>query len=187
MDDGTRTHDGRNHNPGLYQLSYVHHRPAIFLIMPAMASGNSPLSRLAAQFGAPGRTRTCDPRLRRPMLYPAELRAQSQPAVEYMVGAEGFEPPTLCSQSRCATRLRHAPPEAAPARGANHTCEVRERQFGGERFAADASATPPECRSVGFVLEHDPGPGKLIPDSIRFLEVACLASCGACRDQRGDL
>ncbi len=26
-----------------------------------------------------------------------------------MVGADGFEPPTLCSQSRCATRLRHAP------------------------------------------------------------------------------
>src|SRR5690606_20927588 len=24
VDDGTRTHDGRNHNPGLYQLSYVH-------------------------------------------------------------------------------------------------------------------------------------------------------------------
>ena len=28
---------------------------------------------------------------------------------EGMVGAEGFEPPTLCSQSRCATRLRYAP------------------------------------------------------------------------------
>lgn len=26
-----------------------------------------------------------------------------------MVGAEGFEPPTLCSQSRCATGLRYAP------------------------------------------------------------------------------
>ena len=26
-----------------------------------------------------------------------------------MVGAEGFEPPTACSQSRCATRLRYAP------------------------------------------------------------------------------
>ena len=26
-----------------------------------------------------------------------------------MVGAEGFEPPTSCSQSRHATRLRHAP------------------------------------------------------------------------------
>jgi hypothetical protein len=24
VDDGTRTRDGRNHNPGLYQLSYVH-------------------------------------------------------------------------------------------------------------------------------------------------------------------
>ena len=26
-----------------------------------------------------------------------------------MVGVEGFEPPTPCSQSRCATRLRHTP------------------------------------------------------------------------------
>ena len=25
VDDGTRTHDDRNHNPGLYQLSYAHH------------------------------------------------------------------------------------------------------------------------------------------------------------------
>ena len=25
MDDGTRTHDDRIHNPGLYQLSYAHH------------------------------------------------------------------------------------------------------------------------------------------------------------------
>ena len=30
-------------------------------------------------------------------------------AMILMVGAEGFEPPTLCSQSRCATRLRYAP------------------------------------------------------------------------------
>ena len=29
--------------------------------------------------------------------------------VLFMVGAEGFEPPTACSQSRCATRLRYAP------------------------------------------------------------------------------
>ena len=26
VDDGTRTHDDRNHNPGLYQLSYTHQR-----------------------------------------------------------------------------------------------------------------------------------------------------------------
>jgi hypothetical protein len=61
VDDGTRTHDNRNHNPGLYQLSYVHHREIYNRI---------------GTIGAPGRTRTCDPRLRRPMLYPAELRAQ---------------------------------------------------------------------------------------------------------------
>jgi hypothetical protein len=58
-------------------------------------------------YGAPGGTRTPDHRLRRPMLYPAELRAR-RPAEE-LVGAAGFEPATLCSQSRCATRLRHAP------------------------------------------------------------------------------
>ena len=28
-----------------------------------------------------------------------------------MVGAEGFEPPALWSQTRCATRLRYAPTE----------------------------------------------------------------------------
>jgi hypothetical protein len=29
VDDGTRTHDGRNHNPGLYQLSYAHHNQSV--------------------------------------------------------------------------------------------------------------------------------------------------------------
>ena len=32
VDDGARTHDDRNHNPGLYQLSYAHHN---FLYMLA--------------------------------------------------------------------------------------------------------------------------------------------------------
>ena len=26
VNDGARTHDNRNHNPGLYQLSYIHHK-----------------------------------------------------------------------------------------------------------------------------------------------------------------
>ena len=30
-------------------------------------------------------------------------------ALEYLVGVQGFEPWTPCSQSRCATRLRHTP------------------------------------------------------------------------------
>ncbi len=29
MNDGTRTHDDRNHNPGLYQLSYAHHKSGV--------------------------------------------------------------------------------------------------------------------------------------------------------------
>ena len=38
------------------------------------------LSGLSAVGGAPGRARTCDPRLRRPVLYPTELRAHWQAA-----------------------------------------------------------------------------------------------------------
>ena len=59
VDDGTRTHDSRDHNPGLYQLSYAHHCQ----------------KRSNTSIGAPGRSRTCDHRLRRPVLYPTELRA----------------------------------------------------------------------------------------------------------------
>ena len=43
------------------------------------------------------RSRTYDLRLRRPLLYPTELRNQ-------MVGEVGFEPTTPCSQSRCANQ-----------------------------------------------------------------------------------
>ena len=68
MDDGTRTHDDRNHNPGLYQLSYAHHYATKSLWRLSVPDPNF-------GYGAPGRTRTCNPRLRRPMLYPVELRA----------------------------------------------------------------------------------------------------------------
>jgi hypothetical protein len=37
VDDGIRTHDDRNHNPGLYQLSYVHQQNVLFLSSEAMA------------------------------------------------------------------------------------------------------------------------------------------------------
>ena len=51
--NGARTRDNRNHNPGLYQLSYSRHKKS----------------------GAPNTIRTYDLRLRRPLLYPAELRS----------------------------------------------------------------------------------------------------------------
>ena len=39
----------------------------------------------------------------------ARFQPEAHKRLIWMVGAEGFEPPTLCSQSRCATRLRYAP------------------------------------------------------------------------------
>src|ERR1043165_8389389 len=60
----------------------------------------------AGRPGLPGRARTCDPQLRRLLLYPPELRGGEE---ENVVGARGFEPPTPCSQCSCATRLRYTP------------------------------------------------------------------------------
>ena len=78
--------------------------------------------------------------------------AQCTPNTQFlnMVGVEGFEPTTPCSQSRCATRLRYTPsgtsrqaplPRTAAAntciigmarsaRGRNYTHRPRERQSG---------------------------------------------------------
>ena len=36
MADGARTHDNRNHNPGLYQLSYSHRNPLIIALVLAV-------------------------------------------------------------------------------------------------------------------------------------------------------
>ena len=60
--DGTRTHDNRDHNPGLYQLSYIRHTVWFY--------------RLAKC--APDRIRTCDHPLRRRVLYPTELQAHKK-------------------------------------------------------------------------------------------------------------
>src|SRR5207248_2881286 len=38
-----------------------------------------------------------------------QLRKRREIPLPTAVGARGFEPPTFCSQSRRATRLRHAP------------------------------------------------------------------------------
>ena len=126
--------------------------------------------------GAPGRIRTCGPRIRSPLLYPAELQAHDPttsavasgrprsgrrgsnprhsawkadalptelhpPAApcrlcRAMVGTRGFEPPTPCSQSRCATRLRHVPTAALP------WLRPREYSVSAARLTPDAHPTP---------------------------------------------
>src|SRR5687768_5506886 len=76
--------------------------------------------------GAPGRIRTCNPRLRRPVLYPLSYGRNVHRG--NLVGAAGFEPATLCSQSRCATRLRHAPLAFSRASYAAATSAANERR-----------------------------------------------------------
>ena len=51
--------------------------PSMRLIVAACCSDFHACRRVGHGTGTPGRARTCNPRLRRPMLYPVELRAQS--------------------------------------------------------------------------------------------------------------
>jgi hypothetical protein len=67
VSEGIRTPDRWSHNPELYRLSYAHQNPAVAL--PTF-SGDS-------ENGTPRRIRTSDPLLRRQMLYPSELWAQT--------------------------------------------------------------------------------------------------------------
>ena len=77
VDEGARTLDRRDHNPELYQLSYVHHRFAGAIVRRPVPERILPSAAGPAleRIGTPGRTRTFNRRLRRPMLYPVELRA----------------------------------------------------------------------------------------------------------------
>ena len=45
--DGARTHDNRNHNPGLYQLSYSHRKPMIIAVFGLYSAANLESVRLA--------------------------------------------------------------------------------------------------------------------------------------------
>ena len=79
------------------QLSYAHHCQKSTGVLPEPACD-----------GAPDRTRTCNRRLRRPMLYPVELRALRS-SLTRLVGVEGFELSTSSSQSWRSTRLSYTP------------------------------------------------------------------------------
>ena len=67
-------------------------------------------------------------------------------AARSLVGAEGFEPPTLCSQSRCATRLRHAPPVDCRMHPHRHK-PARGRRVYGRRFGASILPNRPSQRT----------------------------------------
>jgi hypothetical protein len=110
VDDGTRTRDNWNHNPGLYQLSYVHH-----CLNDRRASAN--LARPARlELTTPGLEGRCSIRLSYGRL--SRRISCSQSLTPLLVGVRGFEPPTSWSQTRRATGLRYTPKTRHSTRGA---------------------------------------------------------------------
>jgi hypothetical protein len=63
--------------------------------------------------GAPGRDRTCNPRLRRPVLYPIELRAPDTVLYTVLSGAKSAE--TLCLHGSATLGLLLRRPVLYPA------------------------------------------------------------------------
>jgi hypothetical protein len=118
VDDGARTRDSRNHNPGLYQLSYVHHR------------------RPSETGGAPGRNRTCNRRLRRPVLYPVELRALYK-SIRYSANRN--------LSGRCSGRKQTESEVRADYIGVS---EYLKSRMGVRPFPADPASFRSNCRLV---------------------------------------
>ena len=125
MGDGTRTHDNRNHNPGLYQLSYTHQKLRIL--------------------GLPGRDRTCDHLLRRQVLYPTELRADRTACFPVTGRGEEIRTPDILlpKQARYQTALH-------PGEDAFYT-KPRKKQENTDRvqfFKRDAISLPMKASSA---------------------------------------
>jgi hypothetical protein len=55
VNDGTRTHDNRDHNPGLYQLSYAHHQTSLPEIQMTISGLVRPAGFEPATLGLEGR------------------------------------------------------------------------------------------------------------------------------------
>ena len=107
---------------------------------PESQSGTLPAElRPPSIIGAPGRTRTCDHRLRRPVLYPAELRAHSSRA------RQGWTSPVLTPRRPQASRPRNLAVGAQAVKPAR--TEPRQRPA---RAASMAWATCP------VTLSRDP-------------------------------
>ena len=130
MADGTRTHDNRNHNPGLYQLSYSHRRahdyserPSTLALRPARRSGRA----LAAASRATGR------------LVDLALKRGLQRCV---VGLR------LGVAQTCAYCASPAPRRRRPGRGPHVLMIRRPRSLGRrDRHADEAPAASPPAPS----------------------------------------
>src|SRR6187549_2193353 len=75
--------------------------------MNDFSTGPRPASLKLLRFGAPDRIRTCDPCLRRAILYPAELRAH-RPAFSHAPAGQANLPGGREAQARLGERYRAA-------------------------------------------------------------------------------
>ena len=131
---GNRTPDRRIRNPLLYPTELQAQAP--------------PLARWPARRNDPPRRTGVAPA---PAITGAgrHRRGHLLAAGGMLVGARGFEPPTPCSQSRCATGLRHAPTNLGGESG---------RQ---DRVHPSAASTRWEIE--GFTVAPGPGRGRSGP------------------------
>jgi hypothetical protein len=164
VDDGARTHDHRNHNPGLYQLSYAHHKNCFSNRKLARPAGLEP-----ATLGLEGR---CSIRLS----YGRSLPINH--STGQLVGVEGFEPPTPCSQSRCATRLRYTPQHIKT----EHACSSERIMIGLAANIVNGLFPSPRCSSR-IVLQDNPRFYQLIANPIGFGPVFRFTGSDALFDQ----
>ncbi len=97
------------------------------------------------RIGVPDRTRTCDPRFRKPMLYPAELRGLfnplPRPAVRF-VAEPGPLIPRMCQRSSLSVlRFTGPTPDLAAAPGAPRRAKSSSRPDRRPPFLRTADAS----------------------------------------------
>ena len=143
----------RHSDPRITTEIYGHLAPGYLRSEVDLLSFGAPPALPTAPLPRPGArekgTRFAAPVLQGPAEGPEEPSGEGEEALQIpevpAVGVEGFEPPTPCSQSRCATRLRYTPNWTFLAQ----PCE--QRAYACERSSAVADAVLLVAGQLGHV------------------------------------
>ena len=157
-----------------------------------------PLNKLSDRNGAPGRSRTRDHRLRRPVLYPTELRAHSwNGRLPYgppgLIGWSGQQDSNLRPSAPkadalpdCAMPRSPMPPiRGIPSRARRTGRESYPSPLAGGQFIRGHSprAAPPGRWCHGLVLENHALVRQFLADAVGFRPSLLVRASKACRDQ----